>query len=386
MRQEVITGIDIGTHAIKIVITEIGLQNTPPKILHATQSPSHGFRHGYIIDSKAASLSLKKALQKIEKISKQQISHARFSIGGIGLSSQYVRTSIPIQEKEGEITEEHISELIQKSEKLFIQKYPNKKILHIIPTHYKVDNENVLGNPIGMYGEKIEIKINFVTIMEHHYDALIQVIQNNNISPQDIIAGPFADAAASLNYRQKSQGCMLANIGSETSSLTSFENGVVTSLQVYSIGSNNITNDLALGFQTNLNEAENIKIKQNNKDISKKRFDEIVQARITDILELIEKQLEKNSQKHLIPAGIIFTGGGSKINLLEEYTKKILKIGAQKAVSKNKKSKSFNNDPSYTTAYGLCFNEGGSQIYQKTPLSIKKIKRIIKNIIHQITP
>ncbi|MGB0925229.1 MAG: cell division protein FtsA [Minisyncoccia bacterium] len=388
MKQEFTTGIDIGTHAIKIVIAEMGLQNTPPKIIHAIQSPSHGFRHGYIADIETASKSLKTALKKIETLSKNNITHARFSIGGAGLSAQYVRTSIAVDEKDNEISERHITGIMQKAENLFVHKYPNKKILHIIPVRYQVDGQDVLGNPIGMYGESLEVKINFVTILEHHYDSLVQVIDSNGIHIQDLVAAPVADASAALNYRQKSQGCILANIGSETTSLVTFDNGIMTSLQVNTIGSNDITNDIALGMQTSLDDAENIKTLK-NKDVSKRRVDEIIHARITDILESTENHLKKLRKNRLLPAGIIFTGGGSKIDFLEDYAKKFLHLGAEKILvskysKKTKRNKSIGSE--FSVAYGLCFNDASHQDFKTNIFSFKKIKHFLKNIFTQITP
>lgn len=388
MKHEFTTGIDIGTHTIKIVVAETGLQNTAPRIVHAIQSSSHGFRNGYVADTEAAAKSLKKAIRKIETVSESQITSARFSIGGAGLTSQYVRTSILVNEKDNEIAEQHIVDIIQKAENLFIQKYPNKKILHIIPIRYQVDDHDVLGSPIGMYGEKLEVKINFVTILEHHYDAIVHVVGLNNITIQDIIAVPIADAAAALNYRQKSQGCILSNIGSETTSLATFENGIITSVYISTIGSNDITNDIALGMQTSLDEAEDIK-KLKNKDVSKRRVDEIINARIADILEVMEKHLQKIKKNRLLPAGIIFTGGGSKIEFIEDYAKKFLHLPVEKAsiLKYSKKTKRNTNiGPEFSVAYGLCFSDSGHQEFKTSFISIKKIKKLIKNIFTHLTP
>ncbi|MCD5390041.1 MAG: hypothetical protein LR005_01505 [Candidatus Pacebacteria bacterium] len=381
-------GIDIGSNAIKIVISENIKKTEKPHILHAIESPMHGFRHGYIVDANSALKSIKFAIAKTEKISKLKIDRALFSIGGIGLSSQFVKTNINITNKDGEVNDYNIDELVQKSEYLFSQKYPNKKILHIIPVKYLVDGRDVLGSPIGMYGKKLEAKIIFVTILEHHYDAFISLIEQTGITIQeDLIASPLADAEASANYAQKSQGCIIVNIGSETTSLATFENNTLTSLHIKSIGSNSITNDIALGLQIPLETAENVK-KLKNKDYSKKKVEEIIQARLIDILEIIESHLKSIHKNRLLPAGIIFSGAGSKIEFLNDYTKKYLRLPTQnvsivKYSKKTKRSSSIGEQ--FSIAYGLSFVKNVSFL-KKSKLNMKKVKKMFSKFFNQIMP
>ena len=388
MKNKYTTGIDIGTHSIKIVTTEERTNNHNPRIVHALESPSHGFRNGYVTDIDAASNSLFQALKKNELHTKAKIDEVRVSISGAGLSSQYIKTSIDISKKDNEITESHIDQIIQKAETLFSQKYPNKKILHIVPTDYYVDGRSVLGNPIGIYGYTLEVKIIIITIFEHHYDAFIMLAERNNITIQEMIAAPLADAEISASYRQKSQGCIIVNIGSETTSLVTFENGTVSSLKIIPIGSNDITNDIALGLQTSLDIAEDVKI-QKNKNYPKNKTEEIVHARVTDILEFIERHLESIKKNRLLPAGIIFSGGGSRLEFLEDYAKKILQLPAEKIsiyrVSKKTK-RNVNIGPQYSVAYGLCFMGDGHQTFKKNILNFKKMKKNILNLLNQIMP
>jgi cell division protein FtsA len=278
-------GIDIGTQNIKIVITDIQSGTNEPRIIHAIESQSHGIRNGYIVDNAKALDSLLYIIKKTEREYKQKITKGRFVLGGIGLESYTLKTSFTIQKKNSTIDESAIQGILQKSEDLFLDKYPNKKILHLIPIKYRVDDKDVLGTPTGMYGSILELKVIFITILEHHYESFINLIEKTGIQIQDIQALPLADAMGALSYRQKTQGCILVNIGSETTALSIFENGILTSLEMLSIGSNDITNDLALGLKIPLQEAE--RIKRNTKhDYPKRAVDEIIHARIIDILEL----------------------------------------------------------------------------------------------------
>ncbi len=387
MTNEHFIGIDIGTQSIKLVVAEPNSNNQLPKIIYLAESPAHGFRHGYIVDQEQATESLHTLLQKAEKEFKQKITKARFSIGGIGLSSQYVRTSIEGTKRVNEISSRDVEDVLQKSEDLFTAKYPNKKILHIIPVKYRVDSKDVLGTPIGMYGNTLEIKVIFITILEHHYDAFVSVIEKNNISITDIIASPIADAAGSTTYKQKTQGCMVANIGAETTSVATFENGIITSLDILPIGSNDITNDIALGLQIPLDIADDIK-KGINKDYPKRKVDEIIHARIADILELADKHLKKIKKNRLLPAGIIFTGGGSHIENLNEYAKQELRLPSEgfHLTRTSKKSKRTIQVPNqYSIAYGLCISESGHQHFS-VGFSFKKVRQTLDYWINQIMP
>jgi cell division protein FtsA len=377
-------GIDFGTNTIKIIVTEPVL-NGPSRIITNIESAAHGFRHGYIVDQEKAAESLNSALQKLAA---QGIkgNTARIALGGVGLKSQYVRTSLE-QIKNNEVNERHVHEVIQKAEDLFAEKYPNKKILHIIPTKYRVDGRDVLGAPIGMYGSSIEAKVIFITILEHHYDAVISILEKNNVEVIDSIASPIADAAASLNYKQQSQGCMIANIGAETTSFSTFENGNITSLDIISIGSNDITNDIALGLQISLEEADNIK-KGLKHDQPKRKVDEIIQARLADILELAEKHLIKIKKSRLLPAGIIFTGGGSHIENINNYAKQELKLPSEevtlhKISRKTKRSMRVPNQ--FSVAYGLCNSDSGRTIPRKK-FSFRKMRKTVSDFISQIMP
>lgn len=389
MTNEIITGIDIGTHAIKIVVAETSSAgNNIPRILHAIESSTHGFRHGYITDQDKAAASLKAAIGKIEREYKQKITQARFSIAGVGLSSQYVRTSIENVRKNNEISERNVEEVLQKAEDLFSTKYPNKKILHIIPVKYRVDDKDVLGTPIGMYGNLIEVKVIFITILEHHYDAFVSIIEKNNIGIQDIIAGPVADAAASVSYKKRTQGCILVNIGAETTSFSTFENSIITSLDILPIGSNDITNDIALGLQIPLEEASAIKKGKNNNH-PKRKVEEIIHARIADILELASRHLAKIRKNKLLPAGIIFTGGGSHIENVNEYAKQELKLPSEELYI-SRDSKKTKRDVrllnQYSIAYGLCISESGHQNFSRSSISFKNIKRTLSYWFNQLMP
>lgn len=388
MNPEHTIGIDIGTHSIKVVIASQKTGASKPTILHAIESPAHGFRGGYIVHGDKALSSLQNALQKAQKEYRHTISEAYFSIGGVGMQSHYVRSSLSVTSKNGDIQEKHVNELLDKAEDLFSAKYPNKKILHIIPIKYRVNDQDVLGNPVGIYGSDIEVKVIFITILEHHYESFINLIDRTNIRILDITAAPLADAMTSLDYTQKTQGCILTNIGSETTTLSTYENGFMTSLEIFNIGSNDITNDIALGLQIPLDQAEKVKISDKH-EMSKKRIQEIIHARLVDIFELTQRHLKKLNKNKMLPAGIIFSGGGSQTTNLVEYAKHELSLPAdiiQLNIISPKTKRNLRLSNIFSVAYGLTRDETSNPQKAKGSLSTKYIKQKINDLIGQIMP
>ncbi|KKP98059.1 MAG: cell division protein FtsA, nonfunctional, partial [Candidatus Nomurabacteria bacterium GW2011_GWA1_36_15] len=131
------------------------------------------------------------------------------------------------------------------------------------------------------------------------------------IEPIDIIASAEAGSRIVLSEKQKIVGGALVNIGSETVSLSVFENRTLVSLHTFSIGGADITNDIALGMKVSLENAEYLKLGNVIEDFSKKKLDEIVEARLFDIFELIENHLKKIKRNELLPAGVVFIGGSA---------------------------------------------------------------------------
>jgi cell division protein FtsA len=210
-----------------------------------------------------------------------------------------------------------------------------------------------------MRGMKLEARVLFITCIEHHISEIVEAVAETGIDVIDVVAAPYAASFVNLSKTQKMAGSLLANIGSETVSIIVFENGNPISLEVFPIGSNDITNDIALVLKIPLEEAEGIKRGTvMGANIQKKKLDEIIQARLSDIFELIEAHLVKINKSGLLPAGIIITGGGSSIETIGELAKNTLRLPSKIAsLTVNEKNKNTIKDASWSVAYGLCVYE-----------------------------
>ena len=230
-----------------------------------------------------------------------------------------------------------------------------------------------------MRGSKLEVKTLFVYCLSQHLNDLIRVANMAGLTIEDIVPAPLAGSYATLSPAQKMAGCALVNIGSQTTSIITFEENTPRSLQVFPFGSNDITNDIALGLRVSLEEAEQLKLGSNQPVGVKKKLDEIIEARLTDIFESVEAHLKKIGRNGLLPAGIIIVGGGGNLENIERLAKSSLRLPARLFdVTQASHLKNQIRDASWVVAYGLClFGFGlvpdeplGQKIVQTTKSSL----------------
>lgn len=364
MARTISVGIDIGTFQIKVVIAEhvSGAQENGekpgPRILGTGFAESKGLRHGYIVNKGEVSSALRIAVDQAEKSSGIKVKRAYVSVGGVGLASLTSAGSVAISRGDAEISDLDLAKVMDVArESIPSALSQNRRIIYEIPVKYRVDGKDVLGNhPRGLKGVKLEVKALFITCLESHLKDLIEAIEDVGIEVSDVVASPIAASFVTLTKAQKIAGVVLANIGSETVSIVVFENNMPISLEVFPVGSSNITNDIALGLRIPLEEAENIKHGGVTRaDYSKKKLDEIITARLSDIFDLIEAHLKKVGRSGLLPAGIVITGGGSTLNVIEDFAKVALKLPSKIAhLNFPDRDKGKVRDAFFAVALGLC--------------------------------
>jgi cell division protein FtsA len=357
MARSIITGIDVGTHTVKVVIADARQRNERglPKIIGIGTAESRGLRHGYVTNVRDASDSISRAVRMAEEKAQVKVKKAFVGVTGIGLASVVVNSIIMTSRADAEITDLDLKKLHEQSEKDIPHSHiANRRIIYDIPLQYKIDGFPALGNPEGLTGNKVELKTLFITCLDHHVSDLIQAVNEAGIEVEDIMASPIAAGFVTVSKTQKIAGCVLANIGAETVSIAVFENNIPTSLEVFPIGSTEITNDIALGLKVPLEEAEQIKIGAiTGSSYPRKKLDEIIAARLSDMFELIEAHLKKIGRNGLLPAGVILTGGGSGLSSIEDLARAALKLPARVGTL-GSDTKQSPKDATWVVAYGLC--------------------------------
>lgn len=389
MSRTITVGIDIGTYATRVAISEYTKGDIGPRIIGTGIAETKGMRRGYVVNQELAVASLQKALREAERNANIKVKRAFVSIGGVGIQAELGTGNAIISRADSQITILDLKKVVDEAEHSL--SLSNKKVLHIIPLLYKLDGKEVLGKPEGMKGIKLEGKILFITTLEQHFDELVNVVSEAGVDVIDVVASPLSSSIITVTDAQKTAGCVMVDIGHETVTASVFENGTLVSMHVFGLGSLDITKDIALAFQVPLEEADGLKIGSVIGSFPKKKLDDVVNARLTDIFELIDNYLRKIKRSGLLPAGAIIIGGGAHAYQAVEIAKQTLKlparIGAGELLAQTKNKI---KDASWFNVYGLCFRtttengeDTGENMFKDFWTSLKKA---IHNIFRQLLP
>ncbi|MEX0933970.1 MAG: cell division protein FtsA [Candidatus Paceibacterota bacterium] len=354
MTRYISAGIDIGSHTMRVAVVE-NKKTGGFKIIGKGQAPSEGIRQGYIVNKKDAGESIRAAVAMAEKSSGVKIKSALVAIGGIGLESERSVGSVIISRVDGEVTRADVEKAIANAEEA--THTTNKKIIHRFALSYKIDGQVLLGEPEGMHGRKLDVETLFIMCFNQHLDNLVDTVERYaGIEVEDVVAAPLAASIVTLNKAQRTAGCVLANIGAETVSLGVFEDDFLISLAVIPLGSRDITHDIALGLRVPLDEAEELKVRRmSQKDYSQKKLDEIIEARLRDIFDVIGAHLKSLGKNELLPAGVVIIGGGSGITAIENLARTSLRLPARVMVPEVVHyGDESGEDAAWSVAYGLC--------------------------------
>lgn len=396
MARQTVIGIDIGTQETKVIIAQ-GVDADGrfiPKIVGTGTAITKGMERGFITSIPEVAQSVRLAVSKAEKIANTKVRRAYVSFGGIGLSSITSSGSTVITRADLEVTERDVALAIEMAEQAIPKAASlNKRIINTIPIEYKIDGKVSWGEPIGLKAQKLEVKALFIACLEHHLNDLIKAVEEAEIEVIDVVAAPVAASFVTVGKKQRRVGCLLADIGAETLSVIAFENNNPVSLEVFPVGGEDITNDIALGLKMPLEEAENVKLGGLSRiTYSKKKLDEIVSARLGDCFELIEGHLKKIGRDSLLPAGVILTGGSAGIGGLKSFTEEELSLPAQIAeIHFGVGDKNKIKDNIWATACGLAllgFNsgeDGGFMNSRKTPITAEEGKNMMRKLTRWLT-
>jgi cell division protein FtsA len=389
MKQNVTVGIDIGTSTTRVVVVgeRVG-ENGLPVILGIGTSETKGLRHGYIVNRDDTLLGLKRAIKEAEIQSGIRVRHANIAIGGVGLDAQYSVGSSVVSRADGVIGKFDIEKAINDSESRLDLK--NRAMLHAFPVSFKIDGKEYPVRPEGISGLKIEVRTLFITCFAQHLEDLLGVISDAGVKVLGFTATPIATEKLLLTDLQRNFGCTLIDIGSETVSVSVFENNTLISIHVFDIGSLNITKDLALGLRINPEEAESIKLGVVSfQSVPKKKLDEIIEARLSDIFELVDKYLKKMGRSGLLPAGAIIIGASSQMHMMESVAKTMLKVPVRIGYLEMPSAKGPVKDQKLIVAYAVAVsnNESGTKNSSRNNQSdTEGFTSVIKNFFKQLIP
>lgn len=346
-KDNTLVGIDIGTTKVAVTVGRVdeGLIN----IIGFSRLPNTGMRKGIISDVEDTVSSLTSALEEAERVSGTPISNAYISIGGAHISSAVSKGVVAISRSDGEITQSDLGRVLEAAQTVALP--PNREIIHVIPKSYTVDTQEGINDPIGMSGVRLEVEAVVVGGSTGAIRNLTKCVQQAGVKFDSMIFSPLAAAQVLISKKQKELGVAVIDIGGGTTSIAVFENGDILHCGVLPIGGMSITNDIAIGLRTSLEVAEKVKTQygsaipenigenevinlanfdpQDNQKVERKYVAEIIHARMMEIFAMIRDELRKVGKDGMLPAGIVFTGGASKLEDLVPLAKDELRLPAQ---------------------------------------------------------
>jgi cell division protein FtsA len=384
--QEVISkyavGIDIGTTTVRCVVGHIDGTTGVPTIVGVGMAPNSGMRKGNVVNLTGPAQAIDDALGEAERMSGYQVDIATISINGTHILSTHADGMIAVGSANHEIIDEDIMRI---EEVATLGKVPaNREILEVVPHAYKLDGQDNIKNPVGMTGTRLEIDAHVVSVLTPNLLNLQKAVESAKVTARSIIVAGVAASRSVLTEQQIENGVVLIDIGGATTNLAIYEEGDLQFTAVIPIGGINITNDLAIGLRTDQEIAEKLKIEhasavsrgdksgvslEHNGSIysfTTADIDEIVEARLEEVFESINKELKRAGRFGKLPSGAILTGGTAQLDGIAEYAKESLGLAARVGIASGFGGVADGIDkPQFATAVGLMLIDSETNISHK---------------------
>ncbi len=365
----IITGLDIGTTHVRILVGEMGPGDNI-NIIGVGTSLSEGIKNGGIVDLEKTTNAIINAVEQAERMAGVELDAA--FVGVVGSHIQLVENSgvVAVSREDKEITEEDVQRAIQAAKVIALP--PDREIIDVIPRQFIVDGYDGIRDPMGMLGVRMEVQALVVAGKSTSIHNMLRCVSRAGLEVQGLVLNSMANSEAVLSYDEKELGVALVDIGGGTTEISYFKNGHLQKVDVINIGGDFITNDISVGLKTPQQEAEQLKIKHGMAlaeiteedeyfeiaqvgekepiQISAIELSDIVEPRVQEILNLTAKTLTKmGCTNKAIPAGVVITGGVTKLQGVQEIAEHELglpvRIGEPKLLGVN--------NPIYTTGVGI---------------------------------
>jgi len=400
-RPRIITGLDVGTSTVKVLVAQRKAGETELEVLEENQQKASGIRKGVVVNVEEVAGIISSCIKKSEESLGRRINDVYASLGGSHIFFIPSHGLVSVSRADQKISPEDIERVIQAAKIFSLPQ--NKEILEVFPKEFIIDGEKGIKEPLGMRGVRVEAEVFVLGGFSPYLKNLTRAILNSDLQINDLTLTSLASSRAVLTPREKELGVVLLDIGAGTTSLAVFEEGDLIHTAVFPIGSANITNDIAIGLRTDIDTAETIKLefgscllqKSTKKEkikgellseplvFSQKTLVNIIEARVSEIFDQVNKEMKKISRQGLLPAGVVLTGGGAKLSKITDLAKKELKLPCRIGLPRGFSPPQEN--PSFSVVCGLVLmgndieseREGGGFSFGKgTGTRIKRIFKI----------
>jgi cell division protein FtsA len=370
-----VVGIDVGTTKVCTMVAEVR-DDGRVNILGVGLTPSKGLDKGVVVNIDEAVAAISTSVEKAERLSGYRIGTAYVGIAGRHISSLNSRGVVAISRPDHEITRHDVERAVESAQAVAIP--TQREVIHVIPRAYIVDGHENIRDPVGMSGYRLEVETHIVTGEVLAIQNLIKSVERAGVVIDDLVLQPLASGEAVLSPEDKDRGVVLVDIGGGTTDVAIFIQGGIWHSVVLPLGGNHLTNDIVYVLHTPHNTAEYLKLKYDQaiarepedgeedsidtesfspgvrQQISRYFFNQIIQARGEQILELVGNEIRRSGYEGLLPAGIVLTGGSSQLPGLDELTREMLGIPVRIGVPTHLTGLADAVDaPPYATGVGL---------------------------------
>lgn len=315
-----------------------------PSIIGHGSATNLGMRKGVVVHVDDVAEAIVQAVTEAERISGHHISRATVNVNGSHVSGINSKGVIAISSANREISAEDRYRVEEAA--TVMQLPPNREIIQFFAKNYSVDGQQNIKDPVGMSGVRLEVEAHIVTASTPNLRNLDLALEKAELQPSNHTVSSLAAAEAVMSRQQKEAGTVLLDIGAGTTNLIVFEDGEVQYVSVIPMGGMHITNDLAIGLKTDLDIAEQVKLQHAtlgkstkttanvtiDKQVHSFAMDDIsmiVEARVEELFEYVEKELQKIKRSQKLPGGAIITGGTAKLPGMAEFARQKLQVSAR---------------------------------------------------------
>jgi len=376
IERRILTGLDIGTSKIGAVVGEVD-ENGAVRILGVGMSPSAGMRQGVVINLDEAVRSIDRAVEEAQLTAGVEVDEVIVGIAGEHIRSVNSRGVVAVQRSDHEITEGDVERVIEAAKAIALP--VDRQVLHVLPQEFIVDNQGGIKNPVGISGVRLEAEVHIVTGALTSAENIIRSVRKVGLEVSGLVLEPLASSLSVLDGNELELGVALIDLGGGTTDIALFHNGSIRNTAVVGLGGQNVTNDIALGLRTPLDQAETIKKKhgcthhslvskneyfqvpgiggRGPREVSRELLQSIIQPRMEEIFSLAAKEIKRSEFGDRLGAGIVLTGGGCLINgaipLAEEIFGLPARIGVPQRFTGMVETVS---NPALATGVGLIFH------------------------------
>ena len=367
----IMVGLDIGTSKVVAIVAELGLDGEI-EIIGIGSHPSKGLKKGVVVNIETTVESIQRAVEEAELMAGCPIESVFVGIAGSHIRSLNSHGIVAIRDKE--VFQPDIERVIDAAQAVAIP--ADQKILHVLPQEYVIDTQEGVKEPLGMSGVRLEAKVHLITCAVNAFQNIEKCIRKCGLEVEEVILEQLASGDAVLTEDEKDLGVCMVDIGGGTTDIAIFLDGAIRHTAVIPIAGDQVTNDIAMALRTPTPNAEEIKIKyacalgslakenetikipsvgdRSDRDLSRQALAEVVEPRYEELFTLVQAELRRSGFEDLVGAGIVLTGGTSKmegaIELAEEIFHMPVSLGKPKNVAG---LADIVKNPIYSTAVGL---------------------------------